>query len=84
MSTGMFRLRGARPFSRAASEALTRKPAQTMLTPGIFDAYCAGKRCRCEPARLCYRRPAEGESSLYCSTYDRKSVETAPQTNYDS
>lgn len=31
-------------FVQAASEALTTRPAQTMLTPGIFDAYCAGTR----------------------------------------
>ncbi|CAG9210158.1 Alpha-ketoglutaric semialdehyde dehydrogenase 2 [Paraburkholderia tropica] len=29
-------------FIAAASEALASKPAQTMLTPGIFDAYCSG------------------------------------------
>lgn len=29
-------------FVKAASEALNARPAQTMLTPGIFDAYRAG------------------------------------------
>jgi 2,5-dioxopentanoate dehydrogenase len=29
-------------FIKAAADALASKPAQTMLTPGIFDAYCAG------------------------------------------
>ena len=31
-------------FIKAAGDALRSRPAQTMLTPGIFDAYCAGKR----------------------------------------
>lgn len=31
-------------FVKAAAEAMTAKPAQTMLTPGIFDAYCTGTK----------------------------------------
>jgi NADP-dependent aldehyde dehydrogenase len=31
-------------FVKAAGEALICKRAQTMLTPGIFDAYCTGTR----------------------------------------
>lgn len=29
-------------FVEAAAQALSKKSAQTMLTPGIFEAYCAG------------------------------------------
>ncbi|MBN3752070.1 aldehyde dehydrogenase (NADP(+)) [Paraburkholderia sp. Tr-20389] len=35
---------GLERFVKAAGEALTGKPAQTMLTPGIFEAYCAGTK----------------------------------------
>ncbi len=31
-------------FIKAAGDALATRPAQTMLTPGIFDAYCAGTK----------------------------------------
>ncbi len=30
-------------FVKVAGDALARKPAQTMLTPGIFDAFCSGR-----------------------------------------
>jgi 2,5-dioxopentanoate dehydrogenase len=35
---------GLERFISAASDALATRPAQTMLTPGIFDAYCTGTR----------------------------------------
>lgn len=34
---------GLDAFVAAAAQALGKKPAQTMLTPGIYDAYCSGK-----------------------------------------
>lgn len=34
---------GLDAFIASAAQALSGKPAQTMLTPGIHDAYCSGK-----------------------------------------
>jgi NADP-dependent aldehyde dehydrogenase len=60
-------------FIEAAADALASKPAQTMLTPGIFDAYCAGARsvgavqgvtkvAQGEPAA---ERPNAAQAALY-------------------
>jgi len=60
-------------FIEAAGDALTARPAQTMLTPGIFDAYCAGtqrvdavpgvtKVAQGEPAGT---RPNAAQAALY-------------------
>ncbi|MEM5454886.1 aldehyde dehydrogenase (NADP(+)) [Paraburkholderia phytofirmans] len=48
-------------FVRAAGEAMTAKPAQTMLTPGIFDAYCTGTRNVSEVQGVV--KVAQGESA---------------------
>ncbi|WP_028203010.1 aldehyde dehydrogenase (NADP(+)) [Paraburkholderia nodosa] len=46
-------------FIEAAGAALASKPAQTMLTPGIFDAYCSGRQSTGAVAGV--TKAAEGE-----------------------
>ncbi|WP_321867003.1 aldehyde dehydrogenase (NADP(+)) [Paraburkholderia tropica] len=48
-------------FIASASEALASKPAQTMLTPGIFDAYCSGTQSA--GAVQGVQKVAEGEAA---------------------
>ena len=66
-------------FIKAAGDALVAKPAQTMLTPGIFDAYCAGtqiagavpgvtKVAQGEPAG---ERPNAAQAALYVTDAQR-------------
>jgi NADP-dependent aldehyde dehydrogenase len=66
-------------FIKAAGDALAATPAQTMLTPGIFDAYCAGtqiagtvpgvtKVAQGEPAG---ERPNAAQAVLYVTEAER-------------
>ncbi|MFM0397438.1 aldehyde dehydrogenase (NADP(+)) [Paraburkholderia phytofirmans] len=66
-------------FIEAAGNALATKPAQTMLTPGIFDAYCEGaktvgdvpdvkKVAQGEPAG---ERPNAAQAALYVTDAQR-------------
>lgn len=72
-------------FIEAAGNALTTKPAQTMLTPGIFDAYCEGtktvgdvpdvtKVAQGEPAG---ERPNAAQAALYVTDAQRLLASTA-------
>ncbi|WP_233848687.1 aldehyde dehydrogenase (NADP(+)) [Paraburkholderia sp. HD33-4] len=66
-------------FVEAAADALAIKPAQTMLTPGIFDAYCAGTKSvdalkgvtKIAQGEAAGERPNAAQASLYVTDAQR-------------
>ncbi|TCG10188.1 aldehyde dehydrogenase (NADP(+)) [Paraburkholderia steynii] len=70
---------GLERFVKAAAEALNTRQAQTMLTPGIFDAYCTGTKnvdavqgvTKVAQGQSAGERPNSAQAALYLTDAQR-------------